>query len=229
MNCIRFLSRWCGLAGREHTRSLLQNCAHQMSLPIHLSTTNNVQANTVCNNARFSCHVHEIGVFQYVRKENHLIWAQRELNACEPCGPRTCCWSRSPICSTCLSRPQDSFYALLRKRAMLQAHQQRLLSLCSHCAGTRELAQVTLLPFRLRVRSLSCGLSRFFNRFYSFSTLSRPIYQSFCPLSSVSHCFIFWCAYSPFLLLSLSMSRAFSISFSLVVSLFLSLSLVGFF
>ena len=34
-----------------------------------------------------------------------------------------------------------ALYALLRKRANLEADQQRLTSLCSHCAGCRELAE----------------------------------------------------------------------------------------
>lgn len=47
---------------------------------------------------------------------------------------------RSPICSACASRPQDSLYSLLRKRAKLQHELQRMVAVCAHCAGCRELA-----------------------------------------------------------------------------------------
>ena len=54
---------------------------------------------------------------------------------------RVLLYCRLPICSECSKRPQDALYALLRKRANLEADQQRLTSLCSHCAGCRELAE----------------------------------------------------------------------------------------
>jgi len=152
------------------------------------------------------------------------------VNACEPRVPCTCCWSRSPICSTCLSRPQDSFYALLRKRAMLQAHQQRLLSLCSHCAGTRELAQVTLLPFCLRVRSLSSAVSLASSLASTLSLLSDCLFISLsvrCLLSLIvsfsgANGPVFFFSFFRSIVRSLSLSLWFSPSFSL--SLYLSLS-----
>ena len=44
------------------------------------------------------------------------------------------------FCSACASRPQDSLYSLLRKRAKLQHDLQRMVAVCGHCAGCRELA-----------------------------------------------------------------------------------------
>ena len=49
--------------------------------------------------------------------------------------------SRAAICAECATRSGDTMYALLRKRGQLEAEQTRLLSLCAHCTGARELGE----------------------------------------------------------------------------------------